>query len=50
MVGSVVLNPDQRVFAGNVEGLQMTASSRINSHTDLNRIDETCGSISVELS
>ena len=26
----------------------MTASSRINSHTDLNRIDETLGNITVE--
>ena len=26
----------------------MTASSRINSHTDLNRIDETRGNITVE--
>ena len=26
----------------------MTASSRIDSHTDSNRIDETCGNITVE--
>ena len=35
-------------FLSNIEGLQMTASSRINSHTDLNRIDETPGNITVE--
>ena len=39
---------DQRDFWGNIEGVQMTASSRINSRTDLNRIDETPGNISVE--
>ena len=43
-----VLEPDQRCFFGNVKGLRMTACSRINSHTDLNRIDETRGNISVE--
>ena len=36
-VGSV-LDPNQGDFLGNIEGLQMTASSKINSHTDLNRI------------
>ena len=34
-----VLEPDQRDFTGNVEGLQMTVSSGISSHTDLNRTD-----------
>ena len=43
-----VLEPDQRDFLGNIDGRQMTASSRINSHTDFNRIDETRGSITVE--
>ena len=43
-----VLEPDERDFLGNMEGLRMTASSRINSHTDLNWIDETCGNITVE--
>ena len=38
-----VLEPGQRDFSGNIEGLQVTASSRINSHTNLNRIDETRG-------
>ena len=47
-VGSVVLDPDQRDFSGNIEGLQMTTSSRTNSHTDLNRIDEIRGNITVE--
>ena len=43
-----VLEPDQGDFSGNIEGLQMTASSRINSLTDLNRIDETRGNFTVE--
>ena len=43
-----VLKPDQRNFSGNTEGLQMTASSRKNSHTDLNTIYETRGNITVE--
>ena len=43
-----VLELDQRDFSGNIEGLQMTASSRINSRTDLNRIEETRGNITVE--
>ena len=34
-----VLEFDQSDFSSNIEGLQMTASSRINSRTDLNRID-----------
>ena len=47
-VGSVVLDPDQRDFSGNMEGLRMTASSRTNSHKDLNRINETRCNITVE--
>ena len=43
-----VLDSDQRDLLGNIEGLRMTASSRINSHTDLNRTDETRGNITVE--
>ena len=43
-----VLELDQRDFLGNIESLRMTASCRINSHTDLNRIDETRGNITVE--
>ena len=44
----IVFKPDQRYFSGNVEGLQVTASSRTNSHTDLNKIDETRGNYTVE--
>ena len=33
---------------GNIESLQMTASSRTNLHTDLIRVDETRGNITVE--
>ena len=43
-----VLEPGQRDFAGNIDGLQMTASSGMNSHRDLNRIDETRGITTVE--
>ena len=39
-----VLEPDQRDFLGNnIESLRMTTSGKINSHTDLQRIDETRG-------
>ena len=47
-VDGVVLNPDQRDCSRNVEDLQMTASIRTNSHTDLNGIDETRGSNTVD--
>ena len=47
-VNDNVLEPDQRDFSGNIEGLQMMASRRINSRTDLNRIDETPGNFTVE--
>ena len=47
VVGNV-LEFDQRHFSGNFVGLQMTASSKINSRTDCNRIDETRGKITVE--
>ena len=43
-----VLEPDERDFSGNIEGLQRIASHRLNSRTDLNRIDETRGNITVE--
>ena len=43
-----VLERDRRDSSGDIEGLQMTASSRIQSRTDLNRIDETRGNITVE--
>ena len=48
IVDGNILEPDQRDFLGNVGGLQMTASSRIHSRTDLNRIDETHGKVTVE--
>ena len=48
VVGSFVLDPDQRDFSGKIESQQMTASSRMNSHTVLSSIDETCGNIIVE--
>ena len=47
---SVVLDPDLRNFSGNIESLQMAASSRMHSITDLNKIDETRGNITVEAS
>ena len=43
-----VLEPDQRDFLGNFEGLRMPASCRRNSHTDLNRLDETRCNITVD--
>ena len=42
-----VMEPDQMDFLGNIEGLRMTAFSRINTHTDLKKIDETRGNITV---
>ena len=47
-VAGTVLDPDQRDFSGNVEGQQMTASGRIHSRSDLNKIDETRGNVTVE--
>ena len=35
-----ILELEQRDFLGKIEGLRMATSSRINSQTDLNRIDE----------
>ena len=43
-----VLELYQRDFLGNIEGLQRTARIRINSRTDLNRMDETRGKITIE--
>ena len=43
-----VLELDQRDSSVNIEGLQLTASSRINSHTHLKKIDETRGDVTVE--
>ena len=47
-VDVTVLAPDQRDFSGKNEGLRMTASSRRNSHTNINRNDKTHGNITVE--
>ena len=47
-VDGCVLEPDGNDFSGNIEDLRKTASSRTNSHTDLNRIDETHCNITVQ--
>ena len=46
-IDSIVPDADQGYFSGNIKSLQFAASSRINSNTDLNRIDETRGNITV---
>ena len=43
-----VLEPDKKDNLGNTAGLRMTTSRGINSLTDINRIDETRGNITVE--
>ena len=43
-----VLERDQRDFLGNIKGPRMTASSRINWHSDIKIIDEIRGNITVE--
>ena len=48
-IDSIVPNPDQKDFSGNVEGLQNTAASRTKLYTDLIRIDETRDNITVEV-
>ena len=50
VIDSVVPDPDQRDFSGIIEDLQMTVSNRINSNTDLSKIDETFGNNTVEVS
>ena len=45
---SVALDSDQIILSGNVESLHMTASSSLNSNTDLDRIDVTHVNITVE--
>ena len=45
---SVVLNPDQRAFSVNTDDLHVTAPSRFNSNTNLERIVETRGNFSDE--
>ena len=42
------MHADRMDFSGNMEGLQMTASSRIKLHIGLIKIDETRGNITVE--
>ena len=42
------LEPDKKDFSGNIKSLQMTAWSKIDSHTELNRFDETRGNMTVE--
>ena len=46
--GSFALDPDHWYFSGIVGGLQMTASSRVNSNTSLNRIDGNCDNITIK--
>ena len=48
-VDGFVLDPDQTDFSGKIENLKMTASGKINSHIDSNRVDENRGDITVEL-
>ena len=45
---SVALDPDHRDFLGDTNGLQMAASSSLNSNVNLNGIDETRCNITVE--
>ena len=44
-----VMERDQRDFSGDIEDLRMTASSRINPYTDLNKIDKTRGNSALEV-
>ena len=45
---SVVLDPDQKDFSGDTNGLQRTASNRLNSNTNPNGVNETRGNITFE--
>ena len=47
-VDGKVLEPDQRDFSGNMECLPRKNLTRKNSHTDLKRINETSGNITVQ--
>ena len=40
-VDIVVPDPERRIFAANIKGLQMTASTRRISNSNLNKINET---------
>ena len=44
-----ILEPDQRDFLSDIEGLRMTAISRVNSPMDLNGIDEIRGNTTVRV-
>ena len=45
----IMLEPYQRDFSGNIEGLRLTVSSRINANTDLTKIGKTHGNSAVEV-
>ena len=47
-IHSVAPDQDQKDFSGDVEDRQLTALTRMNSSTDLYKIDETPGSVNVE--
>ena len=47
-IHSFVPDQDQKDFSGDVKGRQLTASTRMNSITDLYKIDEIPGSVTVE--
>ena len=47
-VDGTVLEPDHRYFSRKIEGFQMTAASKINSHIDLKTVEETRGNITAE--
>ena len=44
----VILDPDQRDFSSDTNGLQLTALSRFYSNANLSGIDETGGNLTVE--
>ena len=48
-IDSVVPDPDQKDFSGNIEGHQITTLSKLNSNTALNMIDESRGNFTVEV-
>ena len=47
-VDSVIQDPDQKKNSGFIEGLQMTASSRLYSNTYIKKVGETRGSFTEE--
>ena len=46
--GNILLSPDQKIFSGNGEDVQMTASSRLISNGELSRPDKNRGKNTVE--